>query len=58
MKFLKGLLLIIILISAFNLLKLINESNYKKAINNCNGKDNVIIKYTKEGDKIFSCKVD
>lgn len=35
-----------------------DNNEYKKAINRCNGEDNVITNYTNQGDKYYSCKVD
>ena len=55
---LKGVFLIILIISCFQLLRGIENNNYKKAIEKCNGKENVITKYTNSGDRYFICKVE
>ena len=46
---------IVICILALNKM---DDNEYKKAIDRCNGKDNVITNYTNQGDKYFTCKVD
>jgi len=56
-RFYQVLCIIGIVICILTLNKM-SDNEYKKAINRCNGKDNVITSYTNQGDKYYSCKVD
>ena len=40
------------------ILNKMDNTEYKKAINRCNGKDNVVINYTNQGDTYYTCKVE
>ncbi len=46
----------ICLILAILILNKLDEYNKKRAIENCNGKDNIIVTYDNNGDKIYTCK--
>ena len=50
------ILLVVILIGSIKVLALVDESNYKKAIDNCGSQDNIITNYDSTGDKYYTCK--
>lgn len=50
------IIILLIFISLVGLLNLIDTKEYNKAIEYCNGKDNVITSYTNQGDKYYICK--
>lgn len=57
-KILKVVILIIAIVGVVKVLNVINEKEYQKAISRCGSKDNLVISYTQQGDKYYSCKVE
>lgn len=56
MSKLNTIIALLVFISLAGLLNLIDTREYNKAVERCNGKDNVITSYTNQGDKYYSCK--
>lgn len=56
MSKLNAIVALLVFISLVGLLNLIDTREYTKAIERCNGKDNVITNYTNQGDKYYTCK--
>ena len=54
----KIMLVIISLIAIISLLNLIEKTEYNNAIKKCGSEKNIITKYTQQGDKYYSCKVE
>lgn len=57
-KITMAILLIVGIITIFTLLNKMEEKNYNDAIERCGSKDNLVINYTNQGDKYYSCKVE
>lgn len=55
-RFTSIFLLIIVLIGAVKVLNTLDEKEYQKAVSKCGNKENVITKYTNQGDKYYICK--
>lgn len=55
---LKVMLGIVIVFSLVKVLSFIDTNEYNKAIERCESKDNVIINYTNNGDKYYTCRVE
>lgn len=55
-RFASTILLIIVLVGAVKVLNTLNEKEYQKAVSKCGSKENVITKYTNQGDKYYICK--
>ena len=56
-KILVGVVLIIAIVGCVKLLELQDNYNKNNAIKTC-GKNNVVIKYTNQGDRYYTCKVE
>jgi len=54
----KIMLVIISLIAIISLLNLVEKIEYNNAIKRCGNEKNIITKYTQQGDKYYSCKVE
>ena len=52
------LLVVAIFWGLFSLLKLQDDYERGRAIERCGGEDNIVERYTKEGDLYFTCKVE
>lgn len=50
----------LVLISALSIYGLVALDNYEKekANTRCGGADNVVVRYTNQGDKYYQCKVE
>jgi len=57
-KILVVIISIVALIGIVSLLNLMEEKNYNNAIERCGSEDNLVINYTNQGDKYYSCKVE
>ena len=57
-KVLNVIVIILIMISLVKVLNFIDNNEYKKAITRCESQDNVVINYTNQGDKYYTCQVE
>lgn len=55
-KVLMIILGVVVIIGAFKVLSLVDNDNYKRAIEKC-GKNNVVATYNNVGDKYYTCEV-
>ena len=46
------------IVGCFKLLQLQDQNEYKRAVNRCGSKNNIVEHYTSQGDKYYSCKVE
>lgn len=51
-------LCLLAIIGCFWLLSLQDQYEEKRAIKRCDGKDNIVERYTNQGDKYYTCKVE
>lgn len=51
-------LCLLAIIGCFWLLNLQDQYEEKRAIERCDGKDNIVERYTNQGDKYYTCKVE
>lgn len=51
-------LCILAIVGCFWLLNLQDQHEEKRAIERCGGKDNIVERYTNQGDKYYTCKVE
>ena len=51
------LLGMVALVGCVKLLAAQNQYEYNKAIDRCGGKDNIVLKYTVQGDEYYSCTI-
>lgn len=51
-------LCLLAIIGCFWLLNLQDQYEEKRAIKRCDGKDNIVERYTNQGDKYYTCKVE
>lgn len=52
----EGLVIVVVVAIFIALLNVLDRSEEKKAIARCNGKENIVTKYTSQGDKYYVCK--
>lgn len=52
----EGLVIVVVVAIFITLLNVLDKSEERKAIARCNGKENIVTKYTNQGDKYYVCK--
>lgn len=57
-KVLLFVICLLLVIGIGKVFALLDQHEYNRALDRCGNKDNVVEKYTKEGDKYYTCKVD
>ena len=51
-----AVIIILVILILVRFLSKLDEIDYNKAVDKCNGSQNVVTKYTSTGDKYYTCK--